>query len=200
MCIAIVTKPGASVSEDRLSNCFDNNGDGAGLAYIHKDEKKVRIEKGFFNKEGFIRRYNALLREGHMLDNAALLHFRIHTMGSVKTDNCHPFKIKNGAMIHNGSFFYASPYIAKDKSDTRIIADMLGEQITYDRVARQKEVINDIIGYNRVAMLFDSGQYIILNEEEGVWDDKVWYSNVSYLGTRDSWLDRGRNRSIIGDY
>ena len=52
MCIAIVKPQGTEISDEYLENCFDNNNDGAGLAYAKNG--KLYIVKGIFNKKQFI--------------------------------------------------------------------------------------------------------------------------------------------------
>lgn len=181
MCIAIVATAGAVVPQVNLEGSFAANGDGAGYAYVDKHTNEVVIKKGFFDIDNFMRSYKQTLDEGHGDHAAMLLHFRIATMGRVNSDNCHPFKIKGGALIHNGSLFYGRDPSGKDRSDTRIFAETLSDAFTYERVRNHREELTDIISFNKVAMLFDGGNYIILNEENGSWKDDVWYSNNSYL-------------------
>lgn len=191
MCIAIVATPGAYVDEPRLRACAAANRDGGGYAYVDKDSRKVIIKKGFMKVEDFIESYKQTLDEGHGEENAMLLHFRIATMGAVNRDNCHPFAINEGALIHNGSLFWGDDPSGKDRSDTRIFAEELFPSFTYDRVRDNKKMLEQLVSYNKIAMLFDSGNYVILNESGGMWDEDVWYSNSGYLPRHYSQTDSG---------
>ena len=52
MCIAIVKKQNATISDEYLKNCFENNPDGAGIAYA-KDGQLYYV-KGIFDVKTFI--------------------------------------------------------------------------------------------------------------------------------------------------
>lgn len=202
MCIAIVATPGAYVDEPRLRACASTNRDGGGYAYVDKDSNKVIIKKGFMKIDDFIDSYKQTLDEGHGETNAMLLHFRIATMGGVNRDNCHPFAINNGALIHNGSLFWGDDPSGQDRSDTRIFAEELFPTFTYERVRDHKRMLEQLVSYNKIAMLFDSGNYIILNEGSGTWDEDVWYSNGGYIArdyTRDTGWNRRRGRIDPGE-
>lgn len=53
MCIAIVKPQGTEISDEYLKNCFENNPDGAGIAYAR--DGKLYIVKGIFNQNTFIK-------------------------------------------------------------------------------------------------------------------------------------------------
>lgn len=76
MCIAIVKPQGTEISDEYLKNCFENNPDGAGIAYAR--DGKLYIVKGIFNQNTFIKtvREAEKLAEGDML-----IHCRIGTSG-----------------------------------------------------------------------------------------------------------------------
>lgn len=202
MCIAIVTTTGAWVDEPALRSCAYINGDGGGYAYIDMNDGEVKIKKGFFKVEDFIDSYKRTLDEGHGEYNAMLLHFRVATMGAKNTDNCHPFPIKDGALIHNGHLFSSNDPTGKDRSDTRIFTEELFPNFTYERVRDNKDALGGLLRSNKVAMLFKDGNYIILNERYGHWNKDVWYSNHSYTySVRESHVDTGwrRRRWTEGD-
>ena len=52
MCIAIVKPQGTVISDEYLENCFDNNNDGAGIAYAK--DGTIYIVKGIFDKKQFM--------------------------------------------------------------------------------------------------------------------------------------------------
>lgn len=180
MCIAIVTTAGTAVDDATVRNCYAANPHGSGFAYIDKDSHEVQIRKGYFSVDAFLTAYKGVLDKGHADVGAMLLHFRVATMGGRTMDNCHPFRIKHGALIHNGVLFYGVDPTNKDRSDTRIWAEELTPDFTYERVRDNKDVLEQIINYNKIAMLFNGGNYAILNEDAGHWVDDVWYSNSTF--------------------
>lgn len=181
MCIAIVAPAGKVVRPEHLREAHNSNNDGSGYAYVDKDSNKVVIKKGYFTAEAFTEAYQRTLEEGHGETSPMLLHFRIATMGKVERDNCHPFAIDNGALIHNGILFYGVDRSGKDRSDTRIFAEYVGKSFTYDRVNRNMKFLKNLARSNKIALLFDDRKYAIINEDLGLWDDGIWYSNRSYV-------------------
>lgn len=184
MCIAIVATAGHKVPEYAIKNSFDNNPDGGGCAFI--SDGAVRIEKGWMDVDTAVRRYNELY-EQYGKDNAMLVHFRIATAGRVCQSNCHPFRIKDGAMIHNGTMFYTGHNAPK--SDTRIFAERLFNILDYDSVvnAIDKHDFEYVIGYDRLGFLYNDGRWVTAGD--WVEDNGVMYSNRSYASCSASMYD-----------
>ena len=183
MCIAILLKPGAVISDGNVRAAANQNRDGGGMAYIR--DGKVVIDKGYMNVEELLKRYKEVVAEGLHKDNPMLMHFRIATTGRVSNENCHPFPIGleegDGALIHNGSFFSGPQHC--EKSDTRVVAERVGKKFLYEPTLFAKERISREVGaYNKVALLYNTGDYIILNEQAGAWDNGIWYSNSWFAG------------------
>lgn len=179
MCIAIVKKANATISDDTLKQCWTRNPDGAGIAYPYNGE--VVIEKGFFKFETFLKRYKQIVKNVH---SNILLHFRISTSGLVDKENCHPHRVNSKlVMIHNGVLHNVDVPAKSKVSDTvlycRNYLQKLPDGFIYNDVIR--EFITDNIGsYNKFCFLDADGNYFICNEKAGVWDNDVWYSNTTY--------------------
>ena len=91
MCIIAIAKD-RMLTEDEIKKCFQNNSDGAGLAFPTPDGK-VHIEKGFMTVEDLIDYY---LYSGEIpeLEVAShVLHCRTATSGDTSREMTHPFKI-----------------------------------------------------------------------------------------------------------
>ncbi len=174
MCIAILKLPNGTVTSEQLARGFSRNRDGGGFAYVK--DGKVIVNKGHMQLKDFIAAYEAALESAP--DSKFLIHFRIATAGKITADNTHPFKLRGGALIHNGSFFW-NGYEA-EKSDTRIVAEKLDETLlTKSDWFLSKSNLEQAVSYNKVVVLFDDGDHLILNEKGGDWIDNVWYSNSS---------------------
>lgn len=186
MCIAALVLPGGHVNPETMRRMFNSNQDGAGVAYVRTSHGKndVVVEKGYFDSEDWIAAYERAktwASEGSPI----LLHARIATLGRVDRANCHPFRIKDGAMVHNGSLWYANGGygLSCEKSDTREFAERCTNNFNYDDMVFDKAKLESVIGHNRMAFLFKDKRYIILNEKSGTWKDNVWYSNQHFVNS-----------------
>lgn len=183
MCIAIVKPAGVTIPEEVLRQCWIHNPDGAGFAHIHK--KKVKIEKGFTALSEFIAAYNKTA-EKYKSSNF-LIHFRIKTHGAKDADNTHPFAIEGGALIHNGTITGTTASWNGGKSDTCLFAEKISGKVTKDILKANITDWNSAVDYNKIAFLFDDGDYVILNEQSGNWTDGAWFSNHSYKEYRNAY-------------
>jgi len=84
MCVIAVSK-GRKLSIDCLQNMWTHNSDGAGIAYIQKDQ--VIVTKGFMTFDDFLQAYNSIPTTPHVI------HFRLATHGSITPQFTHPFRI-----------------------------------------------------------------------------------------------------------
>lgn len=175
MCIAIVKPAGKWVTKATLQECFRRNPDGAGFAW--HDGERVQFMKGFFKFEEFWAEYKEIVKE----ETLALIHFRIATKGAKDIDNCHPFALEHGVLMHNGPCInYSKCSGDKDRSDTRQFAEDFVYSLTSTQFAAIKPMIESFIGSEKIVALFDNTDIVICNEQQGWWDDGVWYSNQSY--------------------
>ena len=220
MCIAIFKKANLVVSEDTLQQCYKSNSDGAGFMY--SDGESVIIEKGFFTFKSFYEAYK--VHESKQ----CLIHFRIKTHGAIGEENCHPFYINNQVgFIHNGIIgkHGNNPLVSDTRDFNRnilrpLVAKFGTEVLWSDEI---KSLIETYIGYSKLVFMDVNNNWEIFNEDKGVWDSDVWYSNSSYknytsqgsfyntnFGSRlvprvvddtTYYLEKGKDTSIsIGDY
>lgn len=173
MCIAILKPKGMDISKEILQTCSEANPDGMGFAYIDKDRMYI---KKFMEFDEFYKAFKKVKNKSTML-----IHFRIATHGKVELDNCHPFFLNSRmALIHNGVI---SGYGDKEKkSDTRDFIDRVIGNISWKQWKNPsfRELVGKSIGYSKLAILDITGDYYIINEDKGYWDNGIWYSNKSY--------------------
>lgn len=186
MCIAIVTSPGKMVSDEVFERCWNTNRDGFGLAYVDARTGKVEIDKGWMAPSSALAKYKRVADHQQNADRYMLLHFRAATVGRVHRSSCHPFAVKGGAMIHNGTFWYDHNAI---KSDSQALAEVMHNELHVANTTKLKDHFQKAFGYNRVAFLYDNNKIVIFSEEYdagkgkyGQWKDGVWYSNGGYAG------------------
>lgn len=175
MCIAIVKPKDKTISKETLRTCFNGNPDGAGFAYVK--DNKIYINK-FMEFDKFYDEYVVHEHESNML-----IHFRIATHGGVNLDNTHPFKLNDRmVLIHNGIISGYGEKKDGGLSDTRDFIDKVIGNISYKmwKSPYFRKLVGSAIGYSKLAILDNKGNTIIINEDKGVWDDGIWYSNSSY--------------------
>jgi len=199
MCIAIMKSENKKISKTTLQRCYDANPDGAGFMFA--DNKELTVKKGYFTFKEFYKEYKP-----HE-NKQVLLHFRIKTHGKIDKNNCHPFLVNSGlGFIHNGII---SGYGDDKQSDTidfnksilqKIVAKHGNMGLFDDPMV---ELIENVIGYSKLVFLDRHGNYRIMNEDKGHWNNGIWYSNNSYKKpepvtyTGYDWTKQGTQRTSL---
>lgn len=177
MCVIVMQPAGKILSGNKFRNCWSRNRDGGGYAFIN-DEGGLTVKKGFFVEKEMLEEY----RVDHEAQPKSpfLLHFRISTSGLINADNCHPHWVREDlVMAHNG---HITGYGSSEQSDTlEFVATILKNMP--DRFEEQ-EVLNHLvesyISGDKMVLFRNDGEYVILNEEKGNWQDGLWFSNKSW--------------------
>lgn len=171
MCIAIYKPKSIVIPFSTLNRAFQANSDGAGFAV--RQHNTVTIHKGYMTFSAFKTAYRKYAAE------ECLIHFRFATMGTINTENCHPFALPDGsAMIHNGHFAgFGSPLISDTNEWCSTVLSPLVRK--YPGIVKNwamRELLEQAIGHSKVVILPTSGKAIILNEHKGFWKDGAWFS------------------------
>lgn len=199
MCIAIAKPIGVEIpNDDILTNCFNNNPDGAGFAFNHNNE--VIIRKGYMKLKDFLDAFHKYDEKFNFKNRGVLIHTRITTHGGTNPQMCHPFPINSDegalkkieyaspfAVIHNGIISLTSSE-AREKKDMSDTAIFVQKYLT--KIAKNKkwfgnkaniELIEELID-SKMAILNGSGKIIMTS---GFTEDNgVFYSNSSYKENR----------------
>lgn len=190
MCLAIFKPEKVFLMRGDLSRAFHINNDGAGFAYYDPMFKRVVINKGFWTFKDFWESFSEIQKA----KMKAIVHFRLATHGDISWDNCHPYELDDGALIHNGIISAVSNYNYRDSvedargKDEYIPSDTMQFVERYLRGMRERELrrshklIEYAIGsWSKLVTLHDSGNHIIFNERAGHWNRGAWYSNSCYV-------------------
>ena len=178
MCIAILNTKTATLKKQLLKNCWDNNGDGAGILYINENNK-LSTFKEMLSFDNFYANYIDI-KSKHGKKNI-VLHFRISTHGKVNETNCHPFLVDESiGFVHNG-MIYEMP-MSKDFSDTYMFNEEILKNLKqgFQYSDSIMEMIEVFIGSNKLIFLDDKNEFFISNEKAGHWNMECWFSNSSY--------------------
>lgn len=87
--------------------------------------------------------------------------------------------MKNGALIHNGTISALGDSKGKGKSDTRVLSELLYD-FDIDTLMLLRPLIEQLITYNKVAVMTTSGQFVVFNEGNWTEDEGVLYSNDGF--------------------
>ena len=174
MCIAIANTQNSPLSDEELTNCWENNPDGAGILY--KEDGKLKIYKQLTSLDAFKSEYNRVIK----LSNC-LVHFRVKSAGAITEDNIHPFMVHdNLGFIHNGT-------ITKLKyddvlSDTQLFNNNILKHLDKDFINNYDivEMIEDYVGYSKMVFMDETEVFTIINERKGDWEGSNWFSNNSH--------------------
>ena len=177
MCIIIYKPAEVKLFDKTIERSFANNADGAGFSYIENNE--LITQRGFFTIKAFKEAYKP-----HEMKQA-LLHFRIKTHGEINTENCHPHNISPHLVFAHNGVISRMPY-DKEKSDTLLFNDLLlinlvriyGKRIVFDKYF--KVLLANFVGMSKLVFMNNQGQISIINEKDGIWDSRCWFSNDSY--------------------
>jgi hypothetical protein len=189
MCIAILNTKQTTLKKQLLKNCWENNGDGAGMLFINNDNK-LETFKEMKSFDNFYDKYIDV-RKNYGKRNI-VLHFRISTHGKVNETNCHPFNISDKiGFVHNG-MIYDVPTSA-DYSDTYMFNEEVLKNLKpgFEYNETILDMLETFIGSgSKLVFLNDDDDFFIVNETAGHWNLGCWFSNSSYKQVND-WVDFG---------
>lgn len=189
MCMLTFFPPYGQPDAERLTNGAYQNDDGHGFAIVSGTRLIVRHS---MDAEALIAMFVRFRREHP--DGPALFHSRWGTGGKRSKFNCHPFRFggdRRTVVAHNGVLPLSMQPGRKDpRCDTRMAAEELfprawGHLSAGDNRASLATAIG--VG-NKLVILTVNPKYpdnaYLINEERGVWDAGVWYSNLDYLPSK----------------
>lgn len=173
MCIIIAKDAGVKrLNPDYFNKAWDKNPDGGGLVWKKPDEK-VYFQKGFMNKERFLKKVDELNEDG----TAFIAHFRIRSVGAICAANTHPFNFDHITYAHNGTLSL-TPLDGKTDSETFGLKFLKDK--TMDWVKGHQELLEMALGHSKFAIMDNiTGEILILNKDLGKERDGAWFSNES---------------------
>lgn len=176
MCL-LICKPADTELPDNLEKIVQEaseiNSHGMGFATCGQSMKKFNMHHATFS---------SLLRENLTKADPAIIHWRLSTSGLKDDANCHPFRLNDGGfMAHNGviSSKYAPTQM---KSDTRVLSEAFN---TSEEMYEECQKLAS--SANKFAIITPDNQLKIAGECYGTWENKLWFSNMSWKGGYSRW-------------
>lgn len=185
MCIIAIIPENNKIDKETLKTMGKNNSDGFGIAYIDKKDNKIKVHKTM-DIDIYIKQALKIQKE-HSKTSPIMIHCRIKTSGKTNIENCHPFNVnRNTVFAHNGIIDFVDD-TNPEFSDTRMFnatyLKYMGD-IWLDDKVMVNHLENQLGGFNKISFLTTSkklkNKYYILNENNGTWDNGIWYSNTTY--------------------
>jgi predicted glutamine amidotransferase len=188
MCIIAYKPAGINLPDvDKLTQMFNNNPDGAGIAYTW--EGQIKVIKGLMTLDSFL---DIIQNIPDAQARDIVIHCRIATHGGVSAGLTHPFPVSNNkknmhvleythdvAMFHNGMLNIME---RNGLSDSAIFAMRVlypvKHQIFEDKKLQKKA--SKEIGYNKI-LIMRAEKIIMLGNWPNEIEDGVIYSNRSYI-------------------
>lgn len=177
MCLIVLKPEGKKVTPDLFTDAELTNNNGAGFAIA--TGREIILHKGYFNADLMWQDY---LKESKRQKLAALLHWRFATHGDLTVENTQPFALKHAAFAHNGIITWLTPEKDDVRSDSRILAEEILQNMRIEQLQTISKILKRSISWSRLAFLFPSGKYLLIEGTKGSWDKGVWYSNKNHEG------------------
>ena len=176
MCIAILKPQGKQIKKSTLKECFISNPDGSG--FMFNQDNSLHIFKGYMTFEEFWASYNTQ----DTASKNTLIHFRIKTHVIISKENCHPFIISEEiGFIHNGIIdIDTKPLESDTMAFNREVLKKMPNIKTLIHNQSFQELLSFRIDGSKLVFLDNTGNYAIINEDLGLWDNDIWFSNDSY--------------------
>jgi len=184
MCIIAVLPKGEKIEKNTFKTMWNNNPDGGGYMFAYKGKIYVKKEMKLkplwkqFEKD----------RTTHP-DTNFVLHFRIGTSGFCNLDNTHPFRITDNLYFCHNGILSNFEKKGSDASDTRhfnaeILQPLLTGQEHLIKNFAIQQMLGSYITGSKFAILNHLGDVVIINEQAGQYDGKIWYSNGNYKASK----------------
>lgn len=179
MCIIIAKEKNKEFNKEKLDFAYESNKDGCGVMWYDESKGGLQIHrtlsytkfKEFLDANDWFKDYNAVI------------HLRYTTVGETIKENCHPFRTNGGAIMHNGTIYSLKPKTDEIGSDSQELAKMLKGFETVEGISMYykpsfRYLFEKFLGsINRVVFMDKQGYISIFNEDLGIWDNGLWYSN-----------------------
>jgi len=176
LCIAILQNEGAKLTRREIKNCWTNNPDGAGIAWVQDGE--IKTHKEIISFKRFYKSYRDIA--GNYGESSKMLvHFRWATHGYVNIENCHPHLVNNRlSFVHNGIIDIET---AADKSDTVAFNERILKYLP-DNFIHRKRTMKHVENRAKSILIFldSDNSSKIIGEDKGIWDNNRWFSNYDF--------------------
>lgn len=200
MCLILTPLvPGAlaRINDAWLADFTEYNQDGYGFFWV--EDGRVQTCKAV-KPDGFSADYRRLQ---HLNPS---VHLRMRTHSDVSEVNCHPMRVlDNLYVMHNGIISHADTRFKHLNDTWHYIIDtlkpVLKDNFELLQVPAFQAMLAGHIGNSRLVFLDALGRTTIINREQGLEHNGVWYSNTYAWSAHDKQLDKpAKKQAKTWDY
>lgn len=158
-----------------IDDVYTNNPDGVGV--MHSDGRKLYAGKFLPKNSTEVRQFIESLPND---DRDVALHFRMKTHGLIDMENCHPYRVNHDTWLAHNGVLHTGNATCPDKSDTwHFINDYLSTVPT-DTLHNPQflRLVGEFIKNNRFAIMSADGRLSVVNREQGIEVEGIWFSNT----------------------
>lgn len=180
MCLLIVGKSNSIrqqllMTPGLIEDIYEKNGDGLGIMYAADGHMHVSksLPSSAFDAQQMLHSLPDDERE-------VALHWRWKTHGDIDLDNCHPYQVNETTwLMHNGILSTGNAADVSKSDSWHFIQDyLIGVPDDVLHQAGFREMLGDFIGSNKFAIMSADGRLSVINKDQGISHDSVWYSNT----------------------
>lgn len=180
MCLLILKPAGIRLpTSEEIKRAWTRNRDGGGFSFRDADGI-LSICKGIFCVDSMVLSMEKFL----CVEREAVIHLRFSTHKGDRTKNCHPHRIGDGTLgvcSHNGVIDIDH---RSGESDTRSYVRQVIHPLMTELGGRITPALALVLGRdiglgNKLVITPHEGVSVIINEEAGIWQDGLWWSNRS---------------------
>jgi len=182
MCIIVYNRDGKALDKKAMQVAFENNPHGYGIMWY--DEGRVKTLRRHGNT------FEQLWKTLEKFEGVSYaLHLRWRTRGADGLQQCHPHRVTNKEkgdaedifLMHNGTLGQFVSHASL--SDTKMFARkmrllMASGEKGFNRALAEMNRHIEASFVNRLLFMDSTGEVTFVNEDAGVWEDGVWYSNT----------------------
>lgn len=160
-----------------IQDVYSSNSDGVGIMYAAGDGKTLQVEKALPQN---VEQATDFIKRLPDDDRELAMHWRMKTHGNIDLSQCHPYKVEDGTWLMHNGILHTGNKADVTKSDTwHFIADYLSglsiDALHHPGVA---EFMGEFIGSNRFAIMSGDGRLTVINKDQGIEHDGIWFSNT----------------------
>lgn len=182
MCVILAQQPNSKkFPKEYYDKSVKSNPDGNGVMWV--EDGAVHMFKHMLPEPVWEKYEDVYDRLGH--ETPIVIHARIGTSGGKRTETCHPFRVNDEMCFCHNGILDIKP--TETKSDTMVFNEMVLQPILNDHpemILRDefKELLEGVIGHNKLVFLTANQDMVIVGENLGVHEEKGdwWFSNNTY--------------------
>lgn len=152
-----------------LRAAMARNPDGCGIVFNPKKGNKLKVLKGMWTYDQLTQRLEQLGAQANLI----AVHLRLATHGATVKALCHPFRVGDGQLMHNGVLSCLAKHTDKECSDSSNLARMLSKLGDSERVRLLEQLAGS---FNRF-LLAQPGKFWRFGD--WVQRGKLWLSNTN---------------------